>query len=78
LRMSPRIEISVGMKVHLRKLHPCGSDEWTVTRSGADVGIVCTGCGRRVMLEREIFERSIRQVVAAPEVVGVPPGESSL
>jgi hypothetical protein len=76
--MSIPIYITVGMRVRLRKIHPCGSDEWLVTRSGADVGIVCTGCGRRVMLEREQFERSVRQVVAVPDAVVFPPGESSL
>jgi hypothetical protein len=76
--MSQPIHITVGMKVRLRKVHPCGSDEWTVTRSGADVGIVCVGCGRRVMLEREQFERSVRQVVISPDSIVVPPGESSL
>ncbi len=60
--MSNRIEISIGMRVRLRKLHPCGSDTWTITRIGADVGIVCTGCGRRVMLEREEFERRVRSI----------------
>ena len=60
--MSNRIEISIGMRVRLRKLHPCGSDIWTITRSGADVGIVCAGCGRRVMLDREEFERRVRSI----------------
>jgi len=52
----------------MRKAHPCGNDEWTVTRTGADVGIVCSGCGRRVMLEREEFERRVRQIIEVPEV----------
>ena len=66
--MPQRIEVVLGMRVQLRKQHPCGSDEWTVTRTGADVGLVCAGCGRRVMLEREDFERRVRQIVrAGPE-----------
>jgi len=76
--MTQRLEITIGMRVRLRKVHPCGSDEWTVTRCGADVGIECTGCGRRVMLEREQFERNVRKVVSTSDiVVVVPPGESS-
>jgi len=58
------------MEVRLRKQHACGSDVWTVTRTGADVGMMCTGCGRRVMLEREEFERRIRQVIAVPSAPG--------
>ena len=61
-----RIPVLVGMEVQLRKKHACGDDVWTVTRTGADVGIVCRGCGRRVMLEREEFERRVRLVIAVP------------
>ncbi len=43
--------------VRLRKPHPCGSYEWTVTRLGADIGLQCRVCGRRVMLTR----RELRQ-----------------
>lgn len=63
--MTQRIAVVIGMRVRLRKTHPCGGDTWTVTRTGADVGIACEGCGRRVMLEREEFERRIRQILVA-------------
>lgn len=67
--MAQRIPVAVGMRVRLRKPHPCGGDEWTVARTGADVGVVCVRCGRRVMLEREEFERRVKQIVApAPSV----------
>lgn len=67
--MAQRIDVVIGMRVQLRKQHPCGSDEWTVTRSGADVGLACAGCGRRIMLEREEFERRVKRIVRAmPEV----------
>ncbi len=58
--------VVVGMRVRMRKPHPCGGDEWTVTRTGADVGLQCLGCGRRVMLEREEFERRVKEVTAVP------------
>lgn len=48
------------MKDHLRlrKPHPCGSYEWTVTRLGADIGLECRGCQHRVMLtRRELAKR---------------------
>jgi hypothetical protein len=65
--MTERIPVAVGMRVQLRKLHPCGGDEWTITRTGADIGMVCGRCGRRVMLEREEFERRVRQIVSTPD-----------
>jgi len=56
------MHIAVGDRVRLRKAHPCGGDEWIVHRTGADVGLTCATCGRRVMLERELFERRARLV----------------
>lgn len=51
--------------MQLRKPHACGGYLWTVTRTGADVGLLCERCGRRIMLEREECEQRIRQIVAA-------------
>jgi hypothetical protein len=43
--------------LRLRKPHPCGSYEWTVVRLGADIGLECNSCGRRVMLTRRELAR---------------------
>jgi hypothetical protein len=61
------IPISPGDRVELRKPHPCGSREWRVTRIGADIGLECGGCSRRVMIDREEFERRMKRIVAEPE-----------
>jgi hypothetical protein len=53
--------------VHLRKVHPCGSYEWTVVRLGADIGLVCRGCNRRVMLTRRDLLRRLKRVVVKGE-----------
>ena len=60
----------LGDTVRLKKAHPCGSVEWEVTRLGADVGLVCLGCGRRTMLRRSRLETSLRELKARqrPEV----------
>ncbi len=73
--MKQVMTVAVGMRVRLRKQHPCGSDEWTVTRTGADIGMVCGGCGRRVMLEREDFERRVRQIVDPAPSEGASTGD---
>ena len=73
--MKQRMPVVVGMRVRLRKAHPCGSDLWTVTRTGADVGLACDGCGRRVLLEREEFERRVKELVTFP-AEGAPSEES--
>lgn len=56
-------DIQVGDIVITRKVHPCGSDRWRVYRVGADIGIRCLGCGRRVMLSRRKFERAVKQIL---------------
>ncbi len=61
--MDPKL----GDVVRLRKKHPCGSFEWEVVRLGADIGIKCRTCGRRVLLERRVFERRVRDFVPRNE-----------
>ena len=59
--MSP-VPVKVGDVATMRKPHPCGSMEWQVIRIGADIGMKCLKCGRRVMLAREEFERRLRSL----------------
>ena len=56
-------EIRLGDRVKMRKTHPCGSDEWTVIRIGADIKIKCLGCGRIVMMERQVFLKRRKKVL---------------
>lgn len=61
-------EVFVGEVYRMRRQHPCGGWEWSVFRTGADIGIECLGCKRRVMLERRKFEtRSHSRVKEAPK-----------
>ena len=57
------VEITLNDLVRLRKPHPCGGYEWRVVRLGADIGIKCTLCGRRVLLPRSEFERRLGAIV---------------
>lgn len=50
--------------VRLRKPHPCGSYDWTVVRIGADIGLRCLGCGRRVLLPRRTVEKRLKTFVS--------------
>jgi hypothetical protein len=58
------IEINLGDVVKLKKQHPCGGYEWQVVRVGADIGIICLQCQRRVLLSRAIFERRVKEFVS--------------
>ncbi len=55
------MELQVGDRVQLRKAHPCGSVEWIIYRVGADIGLRCAGCGRRVMLTRSELSKRLKQ-----------------
>jgi hypothetical protein len=58
------LEIRLGDVVRLRKAHPCGGFEWEVVRLGADIGIRCRTCARRVLLERSVFEKRIKTFIS--------------
>lgn len=58
------LKLAVGDVVRLRKPHPCGSFEWEITRIGADIGMRCRGCGRRVMLPRSKIEKRIKAILS--------------
>ena len=63
------MEVRRGDVVRLRKVHPCGGYEWEVVRLGADIGIRCGTCGRRVLLDRSVFEKRVKTFVSrGPEV----------
>ena len=56
-------ELQLNDLLRLRKPHPCGSYEWIVTRLGADIGLECKGCGRRVLLTRRELKRRLKIVL---------------
>ena len=62
---SPRPWV-VGERVRLRKPHPCGSTDWRISRVGADIRITCEGCGHRVMLPRDEFNRRVKTAPDGP------------
>jgi len=56
-------ELQIDDLVRLRKPHPCGNYEWRVYRLGADIGLECTLCKRRVMLSRRTLARRLKTVL---------------
>jgi hypothetical protein len=60
-------DIAVGDVYRMRRQHPCGGWEWTVYRVGADIGIECRTCHRRVMLDRRRFESRARNRIMRAE-----------
>jgi hypothetical protein len=64
MRSTGPLEVVIGDVVRLRKPHPCGSHEWTVVRLGADIGLRCHGCNRRVLLPRRELEKRLKAFVS--------------
>lgn len=54
----------VGSTVIMKKAHPCGTNEWVVTRVGADIKIKCKNCGRSIMLPRIEFNKKLKKVIS--------------
>lgn len=59
--------MKMGDLVRLKKRHPCGGFEWEIVRPGADIGVKCLRCGRRVLMPRSTLERRMK-TVATPDV----------
>jgi hypothetical protein len=54
------LDLQLNDVLRLRKPHPCGSFEWIVVRLGADIGLECRSCSRRVMLTRRELMRRMK------------------
>ncbi len=56
-------DLQIDDVVRLRKPHPCGSSDWIVVRLGADIGLKCLGCGRRILMPRREVARRLKTIV---------------
>ena len=63
------MDLRMGDIVRLRKKHPCGGFDWEIVRLGGDIGLQCLTCRRRVILERPVLRRRIRQFVSRGEAL---------
>lgn len=57
-------EYKLNSIVMMKKEHPCGSNEWVITRIGADIKIKCQKCGRSIMLPRIEFNKKLKKVIS--------------
>lgn len=56
-------EYKMGSIVMMKKNHPCGTNEWEITRLGADIKIKCNNCGRSIMIPRIEFNKKLKKVI---------------
>ena len=59
------MNLNIGDIVRLKKVHPCGEFNWEVVRVGADIGIKCLGCERRVIMPRSALRKRIKTITPA-------------
>lgn len=57
-------EYTIGSIVEMKKAHPCGTNNWEITRVGADIKIKCTNCGRTIMIPRIEFNKKLKKIVS--------------
>jgi len=58
------VDFRMGDVLRLRKAHPCGGFQWEVVRLGADIGLRCLTCRRRVLLERSVLEKRLKTFIS--------------
>ena len=56
-------EYQIGDIVETKKSHPCGSNQWEITRVGVDFKMKCQGCGHVIMLDREKALKAIKRKI---------------
>ena len=57
-------EFKMGDIVRLKKPHPCGGYDWEVVRLGADIGLKCLKCERRILVTRSLLDRRMKSIVS--------------
>lgn len=57
------MEYNVGDIVKTKKVHPCGTNKWSITRVGVDFKLKCEGCGHVIILPREKALKVITKIV---------------
>ena len=57
------MDVRPGDRLLMKKNHPCGNNEFLVTRAGMDFRIRCTKCGREVMVCRLKVEKNIKKII---------------
>ncbi len=62
--MIDTLDLRMGDVIRMARKHPCGGDQWEVTRIGADIGLRCTTCDRRVLMERVTLRKRAKEYVS--------------
>ena len=56
------MDVRVNDILIMKKPHPCGCNEFLVTRIGMDFKIKCMNCSHEVMVPRKKEKKNIKQI----------------
>ena len=56
------MEYQIGDIVRTKKIHPCGSKLWKITRIGVDFKLECQGCSHVIIVERQKALKMITKI----------------
>lgn len=56
------VNYEVGDVVTLKKGHPCGANVWIIRRTGSEIKLECSGCGRVLWMDRPSFTKNLRKI----------------
>lgn len=56
------IQLDAGDIIKMKKKHPCGSYEWQILKTGADIKLSCCGCSHEIILKRSLVEKNIKKI----------------
>ena len=56
------IQLDAGDIIKMKKKHPCGSDEWQIVKTGADIKLRCCGCSHEIILKRSLVEKNTKKI----------------
>lgn len=48
--------------ITLKKKHVCGSYDWIVIRTGAELKIKCAKCNREIMILKKELDKKIKKI----------------
>lgn len=57
------MDVRISDKLIMKKPHPCGCNEFVVTRVGMDFKIRCLKCNHEVMVPRKNVEKNIKRII---------------
>ena len=58
------LNLDIGDRLILRKVHACGGKEWEAWRLGMDIGLECLKCGRKLRMVRSKLEKNVKEVIS--------------